>query len=344
MRATLMYGAGDVRVENVPDATLQQPTDALVRIVRSCICGSDLWPYGGLPAQSHGNPMGHEFVGVVEAVGSEVSGFSAGDVVVAPFSYADGTCDYCQAGFHINCRNGGLYGRNGLGGGQAEAIRVPWAMGSLVKVPVSETDPVLTSLLALCDVMATGQHAATRGGVTARTHVTVIGDGAVGLCAVIGAKRLGAQEIVLMGRHQDRTDLGREFGATEVVAERGEAGIERIRELTRGDGSHVVLECVGTSEALTTAMRIVRTAGTVSRVGVPQYEDAAVGRDMLMRNITFTGGASSSRHYMTELLPETLDGRIQPGRVLDREIPLEQAPEGYRAMASREALKVVLAP
>src|SRR6266498_3227388 len=226
MKATVIYGAGDVRVEIVPDPKLHEPTDAVVRVLRSCICGSDLWPYGGKPAQ---------FLGVIEDVGADVTGLRAGDLVVAPFVWADNTCDFCTEGLQTSCRHGGLWGRDGIDGGQGEAVRVPQAQGTLVKLPVGEDSTLLPSLLTLSDVFPTGHHCATTAGVTPRTTVTVIGDGAVGLSAVLAAKRLGAERIILMGRHTDRTDLGREFGATDVIAERGDEGIERVRELTGGD-------------------------------------------------------------------------------------------------------------
>ncbi len=218
MRATLMYGAGDVRVEEVPDPVLQAPTDALLRVLMACICGSDLHPYHSMPAGAQGRPMGHEFLGVVEEVGSQVSGLLPGDVVIAPFVYSDGTCDFCKEGLHTSCRSGGFWGADGVGGGQAEAVRVPQAEGTLVKVPVDEDDPRLPSLLTLSDVYPTGYHCAVTAGVRPGSTVTVIGDGAVGLSAVLSAKQLGAERIVLMGRHQSRTDLGRELGATDVVA------------------------------------------------------------------------------------------------------------------------------
>jgi threonine dehydrogenase-like Zn-dependent dehydrogenase len=344
MRATLIYGAGDVRVEEVPDATLQEPTDALVRVLQACVCGSDLWPYRSMAASEQGSRMGHEFLGVVEGVGSEVSGLNAGDLVVAPFVWADNTCDFCTEGLQTSCRHGGLWGRDGVDGDQGEAVRVPQAQGTLVKLPVREDSALLPSLLTLSDVFPTGHHCAVKAGVNPRTTVTVIGDGAVGLSAVLAARRLGAERIILMGRHKDRTDLGREFGATDVVAERGEEGIERVRELTGGDGTHTVLECVGLKPAIETAFAVVRDGGVVSRVGAPQYPEVPMDFDVFMRNITLTGGVAPARAYIEELLPDVLDGTLQPGRVFDRTVSLEEAPDGYRAMANREALKVLVRP
>ena len=344
MRATLIYGAGDVRVEDVPDPRIQEPTDAVVRVLRSCICGSDLWPYGSMPASAHGERMGHEFLGVVEDTGAEVSGLKAGDLVVAPFVWSDGTCDFCLEGLQTSCRHGGLWARNGVDGGQGEAVRVPQASGTLVKLPVGEDSALLPSLLTLSDVYCTGHHAAVTAGVNPRTTVTVIGDGAVGLCAVLAARRFGAEQILLMGRHKDRTDLGRAFGATDVIAERGDGGIERIRELTGGDGTHTVLECVGSRQAVETALAVVRDGGTVSRVGVAQYPEVPLDLPVQMRNITFTGGAAPARAYIGELLPDVFDGTVEPGRVFDTAISLEDVPDGYRAMADRKALKVLIRP
>jgi threonine dehydrogenase-like Zn-dependent dehydrogenase len=344
MRATLMYGAGEVRVEDVPDPTVQEPTDAVVRVVRSGICGSDLWPYGSMPASGQGHRMGHEFLGVVEDLGADVSGLNRGDLVVTPFVWADNTCDFCAEGLHTSCRHGGRYGFNGVDGCQAEAVRVPQAQGTLVKLPVGEDSALLPSLLTLSDVFCTGHHAAVTAGVSRRTSVTVIGDGAVGLSAVLAARRLGAERIMLLGRHKQRTELGREFGATEVIAERGQEGIARVRELTGGDGTHRVLECVGTKQALQTAFGVARDGGVVSRVGVPQYEEGPIGFDMVMRNLTLTGGAAPAGAYIEQLLPDVLNGTIEPGRVFDRTVSLEQVPDGYRAMAGREALKVLIRP
>ncbi len=344
MRATVIYGAGDVRIEHVPDPKLREPTDALVRVLRACVCGSDLWPYGSKDASEHGDRIGHEFLGVVEEIGSEVSGLTAGDVVVAPFVWADNTCDFCQEGLQTSCRHGGMWGADGVDGGQGEAVRVPQAQGTLVKLPVGEDAALLPSLLTLSDVFPTGHHCAVTAGVNPRTSVTVIGDGAVGLSAVLAARRLGAERIILMGRHKDRTDLGLEFDATDVVAERGEEGVEKVRELTGGDGTHTVLECVGLAPALETALNVVRAGGTVSRVGAPQYSDVPMGFSTFFRNITLTGGVAPARAYIEELLPDVLDGKVEPGRVFDRTVDLDGVSDGYRAMADREALKVLVRP
>ncbi|MCW2528095.1 MAG: dehydrogenase [Pseudonocardiales bacterium] len=345
MRAAIIHGAGDVRIENIPDPKLEHPTDALVRIVRACICGSDLHPYHQMPASEQGSPIGHEFIGVVEEVGSDVRTLKAGDFVISPFAWSDNTCDFCREGFQTSCRHGGFWARNGIGGGQAEAIRVPLADGTLVKAPVGEDSALLSDLLTLSDVFLTGHHAAIRGGVKPGSIVTVIGDGAVGLSAVLAAKRLGADQIILMGRHTVRTDLGREWGATDVIAERGDEAAAKVLELTGGDGTAIVIEAVGLRPAYDTAVAVVRVGGTMSRVGAPQYEDAPIGFGSLFgRNITLTGGPAPVRAYIEELLPEVLDGRIQPGKVFDRTVGLDGVPAGYKAMDNRESLKVMVRP
>ncbi|MFE2020955.1 zinc-binding dehydrogenase [Streptomyces sp. NPDC059499] len=342
MRAAVMYGAGDVRIEDRPDPQVHRPTDAVVRTVLSCVCGSDLWPYRSMPVTDTGRPMGHEFLGVVEETGSDVTGIKAGDLVVTPFTYCDNTCDYCARGLHSSCRHGGRYGIDGVDGGQGEAVRVPYADGTLVRLPVGEDSPLLHSLLALSDVMGTGHHGAVTAGVSDGDSVLVIGDGAVGLCAVIAAKRLGAERIILMGRHTDRTDLGRDFGATDVVAERGEEGVARVRELTAGNGVGRVIEAVGARQGLDTALAAVTDGGTISRLGMPQYEEGPIGASMIMRNITLTGGVSPARAYIEHLMPAVLDGTIQPGRVFDRTISLDEVPAAYQDMADRRVLKALI--
>ncbi|HEU4946984.1 MAG TPA: zinc-dependent alcohol dehydrogenase family protein [Kribbella sp.] len=345
MRATYMYGAGDVRVIDVPDPIIKEPTDAIVRVVRACVCGSDLHPYHSMATTPEGSSMGHEFVGIVEDTGHDVTTVKTGELVIAPFAWSDGTCDFCREGLQTSCRHGGFWNANGVGGGQAEAVRVPLADGTLVAVPVEESSPLIPSLLTLSDVYGTGYHAAVKADVNPRTTVTVIGDGAVGLLAVLSAKRLGAEQIILMGRHTARTDLGRDFGATEIVAERGDEGIARVRDLTGGDGTHVVLEAVGHMPAYNQAIGVVRAGGVISRVGVPQYDDAPVGFTSLFgRNITLTGGPAPARAYIETLLPDVLAGHINPGKVFDHEVPLADVADGYRAMDERTALKVLVKP
>ncbi|MFF5793005.1 zinc-binding dehydrogenase [Paeniglutamicibacter sp. NPDC012692] len=344
MKATYMYGAGDVRIENVPDPVIKHPTDAIVRAVRSCVCGSDLHPYHSMPQSGAGRPMGHEMIGVVEETGSAVSTLKKGDFVIAPFAFQDNTCVFCREGFQTSCLHGGFYGNPEVGGLQAELARIPQADGSLVVVPgIDESSELLPSLLTLSDVYLTGYHAAHMGRVSAGKTVTVIGDGAVGLSAVLAARQLGAERIILMGRHASRTDLGIEFGATDVVAERGEEGIAKVMELTGGEGSHVVLEAVGHMPAYEQAYGVVRPGGVISRVGVPQYEEAPVGFGSLFgKNATLTGGPAPVRAYMEPAIQQVLNGEINPGRVFDRSVGIDGVPTGYRAMNNREALKVLV--
>lgn len=344
MRATVMHKAGDVRIENVPDAAIRRPTDAIIRVTRACICGSDLWPYNDMEPVDGGRPMGHEAIGLVEAVGSDVHRIKVGDLVIMPFAYSDGACMFCEEGLPTSCVHGGFFGNNDVGGAQAEALRIPCADGTLYPIPVGQDDALMPSLLTLSDVMGTGHHAAVAARVKAGRIAAVIGDGAVGLCGVIAAKRLGAEQIIMLGRHPDRTQLAREFGATEVVSERGEDAIERVRELTGGFGAHSVLECVGSEPAMTTAVGIVRPGGAVGRVGVPHYEGTPGGQPTFYGNITIAGGPAPVRVYIDELLADVVEGCIEPGRVFDRSVGLEGVPDGYRAMNDREALKVMVRP
>src|SRR5216117_1820066 len=344
MRATVLYGAGDVRIENVPDARLIAPTDALLAVRRACICGSDLWPYKLMEPVETGRRMGHEAIGVVEAVGADVRTLKAGDVVVMPFAYSDGTCAFCHEGLHTSCVHGGFFGTVEVAGAQAEAVRVPVADGTLVVLPVGADDALMPSLLTLSDVMGTGHHAARAAKVGRGKTVAVVGDGAVGLCGVIAAKRLGAEQIIIMGRHPDRIALAREFGATHVISERGTEAVERVRELTGGLGVHAVLECVGLEQAMRTAIGIVRAGGAVGRVGVPHYEAIPLSEPAFYNNVTVSGGPAPVRAYIAELLPDVLEGRIEPGRVFDRVMGLGEVPDGYRAMNERKAIKVMVKP
>jgi threonine dehydrogenase-like Zn-dependent dehydrogenase len=347
MRATVMYGAGDVRIEHVPDSTIKLPTDALVRVTGACICGSDLWPYASRKPDDTPARMGHEFAGFVEDTGTEVTTFKQGDLVIAPFAISDDTCRFCREGLQTSCAHpeAAFWDEVPDEGGQAEAVRVPLADGTLVKLPVAADSGLMPSLLTLSDVLGTGHHAAITGGVNERTRVTVIGDGAVGLLAVLSAKRLGAQQIILMGRHPARTDLGREFGATDIVSARGEEGVAQVRDLTGGDGTHVVIEAVGTMAAYQEAVGIVRRGGRLSRVGVPQYEEAPIGNGSLFRhNLRLAGGPAPARGYIEELMPDILDGTIEPGKVFDVSTDLDGVADGYRDMADRKALKVLIHP
>jgi threonine dehydrogenase-like Zn-dependent dehydrogenase len=342
MRATIMYGAGDVRVENVPDARLIEPTDALVVVTRAAICGSDLWPYKKMEPSETGNRMGHEFIGMVEAVGADVRKIKVGDLVAAPFAWSDGTCIYCQEGLHTSCLHGGFWGGTKLDGGQGEAVRVPQADGTLVPFQVGKDNSLMPSLLTLTDVMATGHHAALAAKVGAGKTVAVVGGGAVGLCGVIAAKRLGAEQIILLDRHASRINLAKEFGATDIVSERGEEAVTCVHELTKGLGVQSVLECVGYEESTLTALSIVRPGGAVGRVGVPQSEVMPAVIPTFFNNITISGGPAPARAYIEELLPDVLEGRIEPGRVFDRVIRLDRVPDGYRAMNDRKAIKVMI--
>jgi threonine dehydrogenase-like Zn-dependent dehydrogenase len=333
-----MYGAGDVRVEDVPDARLIGSRDALVRVARAAICGSDLWPYKSMPHDEAGRRMGHEFIGTVEAVGSDVHEIKPGDLVVSPFLWSDGSCVFCREGLHSECLHGGRYGFGDVDGGQGEAVRVPQADGTLVVLPVGEDDALMASLLTLTDVMGTGHHAARVANVGPGRVVAVVGDGAVGLCGVIASKRLAAEQIILLGSNPERVALGREFGATDVVSERGDAAVERVRELTGGLGAQSVLECVGLELALETALAIARPGGSIGRVGIPEHDTTPTGV-AFWKNASIAGGPAPVRAYIEELLPDVLGGRIEPGRVFDRTGTLDEVPAGYQAMNDREVLK-----
>jgi threonine dehydrogenase-like Zn-dependent dehydrogenase len=343
MRATVIHGPRDVRVEDVPDATLLEPTDALVRVTHACICGSDLWPYRGeLQIYGIGGRTGHEFIGIVEDVGSDVHLVKRGDRVIAPFAFSDGQCEYCERGLHTSCVQGGYWGgRND--GGQGEAVRAPQADGTLVPLPpdVDLSDPKLVaSFAALTDVMSTGHHAAVSAGVGPGCGVVIVGDGAVGLCAVLAAGRLGADRIIALGHHEDRLAIAERFGATDIVTERGDEAVARVRELT-GGGSPKVLECVGTDGSFDTAIHACRPGGVVGHVGVP-----AGGRidllDVHMRNIALVGGVAPARRYIPELLADVLVGRLDPSPVFDLTVDLERVPDGYAAMDERRAVKVLV--
>jgi threonine dehydrogenase-like Zn-dependent dehydrogenase len=337
-----MYGAGDVRVEDVPDARLIEPTDALVRVTRAAICGSDLWPYKSMDATESGRRMGHEFIGIVDAVGSEVRTIDTGDLVVSPFLWSDGTCVFCREGLHGECLHGGRYGLDDVDGGQGEAVRVPQADGTLVVLPVGEDDALMPSLLTLADVMGTGHHAAGAARVAPGRSVAVVGDGAGGLCGGFAAKRLGAEQIILRGNNPDRIALGQELGATDIVRERGDEAVERVRELTGGLGAHSVLECVGLEQAVVTALEITRPGGAIGRVGVPEH-DTTPTSIAFWKNAGMAGGPAPVRAYIDALLPDVLEGRIDPGRVFDRTGTLDEVPDGYRAMNDRDVLKFQVA-
>src|SRR5881296_2064358 len=306
MRATVMYSAGDVRIENVPDPQIVEPTDAVIRVTRACVCGSDLWPYQKMEHIDTGRVMGHEAIGVVEEVGADVRRIKRGDVVIMPFAFSDGTCVFCHDGLQTSCVHGGFFGTTEVAGAQAEAVRIPLADGTLFPVQVDKDDALMPSLLTLSDVMGTGHHAAVSAKVGPGKTVAVAGDGAVGLCGVIAARRLGAQQIIILGRHADRIVLAREFGATDVVSERGDEAIERVRELTDGFGAHSVLESVGLEQSELTAITIARPGGAVGRVGVPQEQTISGSEPAFYNNVTVGGGPAPVRAYIEELLPDVL--------------------------------------
>src|SRR5881227_2727307 len=286
MRGTVMHAAGDVRIEEVPDPTIEEPTDAIIRVTRACICGSDLWPYKTLQPSDGARVIGHEAIGVVEEIGADVRTIGIGDVVVMPFAFSDGTCMFCDEGLQTECIHGGFFGNAEVPGAQSEAVRIPQADGTLYVLPVGEDDALMPSLLTLSDVLGTGHHAAVVARVGAGSSVAVVGDGAVGLCGVIAAKRLGAEQIVIMGRHKDRIALARDFGATEVVSERGKEAVERVKGLTDGQGVDAVLECVGLDQSIETAVEIARPGGAVGRVGVPQHESMPGAKPSFSKNVT----------------------------------------------------------
>lgn len=344
MRATTIHGPQDIRVEQVPDAALRDPGDAVVQVELACICGSDLWAYRGVSRRAPGQRIGHEFVGRVVDVGPEVTAVRPGDRVIAPFVWSDGTCPYCVQGLPTSCRAGGFWGSGTSDGGQGEAVRVPFADGTLVRVPEETDDALLPALLALSDVMGTGHHAAVSAGAAPGATVAVVGDGAVGLCGILAAQRLGAERIIALGRHEDRAKVARLFGATDQVVERGEEAVEKVRELTGGLGAPVVLECVGTDQSWATAIGLVRDGGRIGYVGVPHQAPNLPTGKLFGRNIGIAGGLAPVRRYLPELLADVLAGRLDPSPVFDRTIPLDDVADGYRAMDDRSALKVVLTP
>jgi threonine dehydrogenase-like Zn-dependent dehydrogenase len=339
MKSAIFQGKGAIELGERPDPTIKAPNDALVRVVLACVCGSDLWFYRGETDYPVGSPVGHEFVGVVEDVGEGVHTIAKGDLVIAPFFYSDGTCPHCRAGITSACVRGGVWGANGIDGGQGEAVRVPLADGTLVKVPGSEhSDETLASLLTLSDVMCTGHHAARSAEVKPGDTVAVVGDGAVGLCAIIAAKRLGAQRIIALSRNPAREALARAFGATDILAERGEEANEAVLSLTEGVGVDAALECVGTNESMQTALAIARPGSMVGYVGVPHGVEFPVPT-LFYRNVGAHGGPAPARAYIPELLDDVLAGRINPGHVFDFTTDLDGIAQAYAAMDERRAIK-----
>lgn len=342
MRAAIYKGPHSIEVGERPDPKIQEPTDAVVRVVLGCVCGSDLWYWRGESPHDQG-PIGHEFIGVVEDAGDDVKGLQRGDFVVAPFVFCDGTCPNCEAGVTSQCVHAYIPGSGGRDGGQGEAVRVPMAASTLVPVKSSgHSDDVLRSLLSLSDVMCTGHHAAVSAGVKRGDTVAVVGDGAVGLCGVIAARRLGAERIIAMSRNPNRQSMAREFGATDVMPERGDAAVEMIREMTGGIGVDAALECVGTGESLQTAMAVARPGSVVGVVGAPHHVDFAVVDRIVYGNVGLRGGVAPARAYIPELLGDVLEGRINPGRVFDFETDLDHVVDAYQAMAERRAIKSLL--
>jgi threonine dehydrogenase-like Zn-dependent dehydrogenase len=349
MYATTIYGKNDVRFEEAPDPQLVTGTDAIVKVIAACVCGSDLWRYRGIAPVPHPARIGHEFVGVVESVGDKVSRIEVGDFVIAPFYDCDMTCVNCRNGFSTSCLEIGWWGGadhlgNPVDGGQGQYVRVPHADGSLVATPSWPTEELVPHLLTLADVFGTGHHAAVSAGVKQGSTVAVVGDGAVGLSAVLAAKRLGAARIVLMSRHGARQDLGRDFGATDIIESRGEEGIAAVKELFDGIGPDAVLECVGTKESMDQALRSARPGGQIGFVGVPNGGPELPVRQLFSTNVGVRGGVAPVRNYIEELLPEVWNGSLQPGRVFDLALPLSEIGEAYAAMDERRAIKSLVRP
>ncbi|WP_327426609.1 zinc-dependent alcohol dehydrogenase family protein [Streptomyces sp. NBC_01236] len=338
MRATIIHKPGDIRIEDVPEPKILRPTDAIIRTAATCVCGSDLWDYRGINPVDEPHPMGHEYVGVVEEVGGEVTSVKPGQFVVGSFATSDNTCPNCRNGYQSSCVH-----REFMSICQADYIRVPTADGTLVATPDQPADDLIPSLLTLSDVMGTGWYAAVAAEVEPGSTVVVVGDGAVGLSGVIAAKELGAARIIAMSRHASRQKLATEFGATDIVTERGDEGIARVKELTGGIGADSVLECVGTQESMLQALRSTRPGGNVGFVGVP-HGVAIDGQELFFSHVGLRGGPAPVRRFLPDLIDRVLDGRINPGKVFDLTLPLDEVAEGYRAMDERRAIKALLRP
>ena len=338
MRGTMLYGPRDVRFEERPDPTIIEPTDAIIRISAACVCGSDLWPYRGIEPTTQPRPMGHEYCGMVEEVGSAVKNIKPGQFVVGSFFASDNTCPNCQFGYQSSCMH-----REGVGGAQSPVLRVPLADGTLVATPSVPSNDLIPSLLTTSDVLGTGWFAADAANVKPGSTVVVIGDGAVGLLGVLSARQMGAERIIAMSRHESRQKLAREFGATDVVAERGDEGVARIMDMTNGISADSVLECVGTQEAMLQAIRCTRKGGYVSYVGVPHGVELN-GEGLFFAHVHLHGGPAPVRRYLPTLIDLVWNGKINPGKVFDLQLPMAQVAEGYRAMDERRAIKVLLWP
>lgn len=343
MRATTIHAPFDVRLSEVPDPRIERPDDALIRIVAGCVCGSDLWSYRGESPIQPGSRIGHEYVGIVEEVGAAVRTIRPGDFVVTPFLTSDGTCPHCLAGLTSACVNGVFISGPDADGGQGEYARVPYADGTLVATPEVPDDALVPSLLALSDVMGTGWHAARSARVAPGDTVVVVGDGAVGLCGVLAAARMGAARVIALSRHEPRQQLARRFGATDVIATRGAEAEAAVHDLTAGVGADAVLECVGTGQSMATAFAVARPGATVGFVGVPHGVEVPI-RTMYSRNVGLAGGVAPVRAYLPALMADILAGEIDPGLVFDLQLPLAEVAEGYRAMHERRAIKTLLRP
>jgi threonine dehydrogenase-like Zn-dependent dehydrogenase len=340
MRGVIMHGPGDVRVEDREKPTIVEPTDAILRVTAACICGSDLWPYRGIEQQNGPTPMGHEYVGVVEEIGGDVKNVKVGDFVVGSFFASDNTCEICQAGYQTHCVN---RQPGAATGGQSEYLRVPLADGTLVATPGQPDPELIPSLLAASDVLGTGWFAAVAAEVGPGKTVAVVGDGAVGLLGILAAKQLGAERIIAMSRHADRQALAREFGATDIVEERGDEGVAKIKELTGGLGAHSVIEAVGTQEAIEQAIRATRAGGHMGFVGV-SHDVMLHGMDLFFSGVHLHGGPAPVRRFLPDLIQLIWDRKIDPGKVFDLTLPLDEAAEGYTAMDERRATNVLLTP
>lgn len=338
MRGAVIHGPGDIRFETVADAKIVKPTDAVIRTAATCVCGSDLWPYRGAEPTGRAHPMGHEYVGFVEEVGAEVTAIRPGQFVVGSFATSDNTCANCRNGFPSNCLD-----REFMSTCQAEYVRIPHAQGTLVATDDVPDEDLWPGLLAVSDVMGTGWWAADAAEVRPGSTAVVVGDGAVGLCAVIAAREAGAERIIAMSRHEPRQRLALAFGATDIVTERGGAGVARIKDMTGGIGADCVLECVGTAQSVQQALHSARPGGNVGLAGVP-HEVAVDGQELFFSHVGVRGGPAPVRRYLPDLIQRVLDGRIDPGRVFDLTLPLDQVAEGYRAMDERRAVKTLLIP
>ena len=336
MRGAVLYGPRDVRFEERPLPTIIEPTDAIIRLSASCVCGSDLWPYRGISRYGEPTAMGHEYCGLVEDVGRDVTSVRPGQFVIGSFFASDNTCPHCRVGYQSSCSH-----RELVGGAQAPQLRVPLADGTLVATKETPADDMIPSLLTLSDVMGTGWFAADAANVKPGATVAVVGDGAVGLLAVLSAQQMGAARIIAMSRHPTRQAIARDFGATDIVTERGNDGVERIKELTKGVGADSVLECVGTQEAMTQAIGVTRPGGSVGYVGVP-HGVSLDGERLFFAHVRLHGGPAPVRRYLPHLIDLVLSGTINPGRVFDQTLPLDQVAEAYRAMDQRRAIKTLL--